>query len=158
MKWVKRFLILALLVLVVLQLVRPDKNDGGYDSLKTFVTETTPTDEVTVILKTACYDCHTNQTKYPWYANVAPFSYWIDEHIEHGKGHLNFAEWGNYSDKRKDHKLEEVIEMVEEKTMPLPSYTWIHKDAILDEAQTAALINWAKLARVQYSAAANRPQ
>ena len=158
MKWIKRFLILALLVLIVLQLVRPDKNDQGYDSLKAFIADTNPTDNVSTILKTSCYDCHTNQTTYPWYANVAPVSYWLDEHIEHGKGHLNFSEWGSYSKKRKDHKLEEFIEIIEEKEMPLPSYTWIHKDAILDEAQIKELLQWAQLARVKYSAATNVPQ
>jgi len=153
MKWIKRFFILALIALVVIQFIRPDKNKGGYDSLDGFLAETKPTQEVQAILKSSCYDCHSNQTVYPWYAEVAPISFWLDEHIEHGREELNFADWATYSPKRKDHKLEEVIEMVEDKEMPLDSYTWIHKDAILDETQTTALITWAKLARVQYTGA-----
>ena len=156
MKWIKRFFILALLALVVIQFIRPEKNDGDYRSLDAFTAETNPSNEVVAIFKSACFDCHSDHTRYPWYAQVAPISFWLDDHIEHGKGHLNFSEWGSYSPKRKDHKLEEVIEMVEEKEMPLPSYTWTHKDAILDEAQIAALINWAKLTRVKY--ATERPQ
>ena len=150
MKWVKRFFILALVVLVAIQFVRPEKNNKGYTTLDAFVAETKPTEAVTHILKTSCYDCHSDQTVYPWYAEIAPISFWLDEHIDHGKGHLNFSEWSTYSTKRKDHKLDELIEMVESKEMPLDSYTWVHKDAILDETQMTALLNWAQLARLNY--------
>ena len=138
-----------------MQFYRPARNHAD---LKTYVaafeSETTPTQEVKTILKTACYDCHTANTRYPWYNNIAPVSYWLDHHIDEGKEHLNFSEWEAYSVKKKDHKLEELIEEVEEGEMPLNSYTWTHKDAKLSEKQKNALIDWAKEARKHYQVAA----
>ena len=157
MKWIKRFLILALVALVIIQFIRPEKNSGGYDTLEAFLSDTKPSENVTAILQSSCYDCHSDQTVYPWYAEIAPVSFWLDEHIEDGKKHFNLSAWSTYSPKRKDHKLEELIEMVEDKEMPLDSYTWMHGDAVLDNEQISSLINWAKLARVQY-AGAQQPQ
>ena len=142
MKWIKRFLIVALVALVVMQFIRPDKNEGGYESLSNFLAETKPTPAVEATLQSACYDCHSNQTNYPWYNNIAPVSYWLDEHIIDGKKHLNFAEWGSYSLKKKDHKLEEVAEEVEKGEMPLDEYTWTHGDAKLSEQQIKELVQW----------------
>ncbi|HBR52918.1 MAG TPA: cytochrome C [Flavobacteriaceae bacterium] len=147
-KFVRYFLILALLALVILQFVRPEKNQGGYEGVIPFENETKPSVAVAEILKTNCYDCHSNQTQYPWYAEIAPFSLWLDDHIEHGKGHFNVSEWNTYSAKKKDHKLEELIEMVEEGEMPLDSYTWLHGD--LSSEDTKLLLQWAGLARLQY--------
>lgn len=150
MKWIKRFLVLALVVFVVMQFIRPDKNDGGYESLATFLAETKPTPAVAATLQSACYDCHSNQTNYPWYNNIAPVSYWLDDHIIDGKKHLNFAEWGSYSVKRKDHKLEELAEEVEKGAMPLDEYTWTHGEAKLSDQQIKELVQWVSAARLQY--------
>lgn len=150
MKWIKRFLVLALIVFVVMQFIRPDKNEGGYESLATFLAETKPTPAVAATLQSACYDCHSNQTNYPWYNNIAPVSYWLDEHIIDGKKHLNFAAWDSYSLKKKDHKLEEVAEEVEKGEMPLDEYTWTHGDAKLSEQQIKELVQWVSAARLQY--------
>jgi len=147
-KIIKSILVLGLIALVVMQFIRPDKNSGGYESIAVFEVETNPTEEVTQLLKTHCYDCHSNQTRYPWYGEIAPFSYWLAEHIEHGKEELNFSDWASYSAKRKDHKLDEVIEEVEEGHMPLDSYTWIH--GTLTEEEKTTLIQWAGLARLRY--------
>ena len=154
MVWIKRFLMLALVALVVIQFIPVDKNEEGYESLAPFLQETKPTQEVAAILKSACYDCHSNQTTYPWYSNLAPASFYLEDHIKDGKRHLNFSEWEQYSAKRKDHKLDELIEEVEREGMPLESYTLVHTEAKLDAAQTEALINWAKTARINYSGAA----
>ena len=147
-KIVKLILIVALIALVIIQFIRPEKNQGGYESVMPFENETKPSVAVAEILKTNCYDCHSDQTQYPWYAEIAPFSFWLDEHIEHGKGHFNVSEWDAYSIKKKDHKLEELIEMVEEGEMPLDSYTWLHGD--LSPEDTKMLLQWAGLARLQY--------
>ena len=154
MKWIKRFFMLALVVLVIMQFVRPTKNtDEGYSSVAVFLEETKPIASVEATLKAACYDCHTNHTVYPWYAEVAPISYWLRDHIVDGKKHFNLSEWSKYSAKRKDHKLEELIEMVEEKEMPLDSYTWVHGEAKLTDAQIQEMLTWAKAARTLYSEA-----
>ena len=158
MVWFKRFLILALIALVIIQFFRPERNNAGYESLEPFLAETGPSEQVQGILKSACYDCHSNQTDYPWYAEVAPISFWLADHIEEGRHHLNFSAWKGYSAKKKDHKLEELEEEVEHGEMPLESYTFIHGDADLSPEQAQALTDWAKTARLNYSLKASQPQ
>ncbi len=99
------------------------------------------------MLKSACYDCHSDQPRYPWYANVAPVSWKIGEHIEHGRDELNFSKWGTYSAKRRDHKLEEMIEEVEAEKMPLPNYVRMHGNAKLSDEQVQMLKVWANQER-----------
>ncbi|MGB3773999.1 MAG: heme-binding domain-containing protein [Leeuwenhoekiella sp.] len=158
MIWIKRLLVVALIALVAIQFIRPEQNDDSYESLSTFITETNPSLQVRGILKSACYDCHSNHTRYPWYAEVAPVSFWLQDHIEEGKEHLNFSNWPNYSSKRKDHKFKELIQEVKSSEMPLESYTWIHEEAKLNSSQTNALLDWAKGARLKYSLRAVAPQ
>jgi len=148
-KVIKYVLILLLVALVIIQFIRPDKNNGGYESVMTFEKETKPSMEVAGILMENCYDCHSNQTRYPWYAEIAPFSYWLEEHIADGRKHFNVSAWESYSIKKKDHKLEELIEMVEKGEMPLDSYTWLHGN--LEENETRILLQWAVLTRLKYA-------
>ena len=150
MKIVKKIAIVLLVVLVGMQFYRPDKNRAEGDYVAAFEAETQPSVEVKQILKTTCYDCHSANTEYPWYNNIAPVSYWLADHIEDGKKHLNFSDWENYETKKKDHKLEEVIEEVKEGKMPLNEYTWTHADANLSEEQISALVTWADGARANY--------
>ena len=150
MRIVKKILIALLVVFVIMQFFGPEKNQGEISSLDTFIQETNPSDEVKLVLKQACFDCHSDYTRYPWYNNITPVNYWLDGHIDHGKGELNFSKWHSYSDKRKDHKMEEIIEMVENKEMPLPSYTWTHKDAILSDSQINAVKEWVENIRLSY--------
>lgn len=147
-KIIKIVLVLALIALVAIQFIRPEKNNGGYESVALFESETKASANVASILKESCYDCHSNQTQYPWYAEIAPFSLWLVEHIEEGKEHFNVADWGSYSIKKKEHKLEELVEMVEKDEMPLRSYTIIHGD--LSENDKKLLLQWAGVARLQY--------
>ncbi|PHR10676.1 MAG: cytochrome C [Aequorivita sp.] len=147
-KIVKIILILLLVALVAIQFIRPEKNNGGYESVAAFEAETKPSAKVAIILKENCYDCHSSQTQYPWYAEIAPFSLWLDEHIEHGKEHFNVSEWSKYSIKKKEHKIEELVEMVEDDEMPLRSYTIIHGD--LSQENKKLLLQWAGVARLQY--------
>lgn len=150
MKIVKKIAIVLLIVLIGMQFYRPEKNKAEGDYVAAFEAETQPSAEVKQILKTACYDCHSANTEYPWYNNIAPVSYWLADHIEDGKRHLNFSDWENYDSKKKDHKLEEVIEEVKEGKMPLNEYTWTHADANLSEDQISALLAWANNARANY--------
>ena len=151
MKLGKKIAWALLIIFLAMQLYRPDKNTSpDTDHLTLFLTETNPPEEVKAILKTSCFDCHSNQTRYPWYNNIAPVSWWLDGHIEEGKEHFNVSDWANYSGKKKDHKLEEVIETVEEGEMPLDSYTWTHEEARLTDAQRDAVMAWAQQARTLY--------
>ena len=140
--------LLLLLVFVVMQFIRPDKNKGGTEGITAFKKETNPSEDVFMILKQNCFDCHSDSTKYPWYAEVAPISYWLADHVKEAKGDFNMSAWETYSIKKKDHKLEELIEEVEEGEMPLDSYTWIHGK--LSKEDQEKLIQWASLARIQY--------
>jgi len=101
-------------------------------------------DSVMVILKSSCYDCHSNATAYPWYASIQPLSMWINHHVNEGKGELNFSEFGNYRIAKQFHKLHEIEEQVEEGEMPLSSYTLIHRKAKLSDSQKNLIFNWSK--------------
>ncbi len=100
--------------------------------------------EVGEILKKACYDCHSNQTVYPWYTNIQPLGFWINGHIKEGKKHLNFSNWSSYDAEKQAHKLEEVCEEIEEGHMPLKSYTWLHEGTRLTSEQVELICNWTK--------------
>lgn len=140
-----------LVALVAIQFYRPERNTAETGHLDTFLEETNPPEQVREILSGACYDCHSNQTTYPWYSQVAPVSFWLADHIDHGKGHLNFSEWSGYPADRKDHKLEEIVEEVKSGEMPLNSYTWVHGEARLSEEERQALVAWADRTRALYS-------
>ena len=101
-------------------------------------------EDIGVILKTSCYDCHSNQVKYPWYSKVAPVSFLISHDIEEGKDELNFSEWGKYEKRRMIKKLDELTEEVEEGEMPLPIYLVTHGDAKLSDEQKEKLAVWAE--------------
>ena len=151
MKILKKILLLLLVVFVIAQFFAPDKNDGDIATVDAFLIDTKPSPEVSAVLKESCFDCHSSHTRYPWYNNITPVNYWLADHIDHGKGHLDFSKWDGYSVNKKDHKLDELIEMVEEKEMPLNSYTWTHSEANLTDAQITAMIDWAKQVRLVYS-------
>jgi len=107
------------------------------------ISETT-SDSVLQILKTSCFDCHSNNSVYPWYSNIQPFCWWINHHIYEGKESLNFDEWETYTSKKKNHVLHEIKEQIEEGEMPLESYTWIHKNAVLTAYQKSLIYDWVK--------------
>ncbi len=157
MKIGKKIAWALLVVFIGMQFIRPEKNQDSSEHLAAFLAETNPPAEVRELLKTSCYDCHSNQTEYPWYNAVAPVSYWLAGHVNDGKRHLNFSAWDTYEVKRKDHKLEEVIEMVQEGEMPLDSYTWTHEDARLSPEQREAINAWARKTRALYDLGA-RPE
>ncbi len=99
--------------------------------------------EVITILRKACYDCHSNETRWPWYSRIAPFSWLVAEHVHEGRKHLNFSTWDQYNRKNKDHKMEDLIDVIKEGEMPLASYLLLHPDARLSPQETKRLIQWA---------------
>ncbi len=131
-------------ILVVIQFFHPTKNvsdDRKHDiSIKYIL----PSD-VSGLLKKACYNCHSNKTSYPWYFNVQPAAWWMANHINEAKQGLNFSDFTSRKIAIQNKKFEEIIEMVEEKKMPLPSYTWFgfHPEARLTDPQRQLIINWA---------------
>lgn len=150
MKILKKTALILLIFFLGLQFFKPDKNSDESNHLAIFIAETNPPKEVREIFQSSCHDCHSNNTEYPWYSNITPVSYWLSGHVNHGKGNLNFSEWDSYNVKKKDHKLEEIIEEIEAGNMPLREYTWTHEEAKLTDTQRESLIAWAKQTRVLY--------
>lgn len=141
----KKFLLGLFVVLVVIQFFRPEKNNSN-DQQYHLSTKYVVPGEVVTILEGACNDCHSNLTKYPWYANIQPVAWWLADHVREGKQHLNFSNFTSRKVAVQNHKFEEIVEMVEKKEMPLPSYTrlGLHPEGKLTDAQRQTLINWAK--------------
>lgn len=152
---IKKILVGLLIVLVAIQFVRPAKNNSG-EKTKDITTLYPMSDSVQQIFNKACADCHSNNTKYPWYASIQPLYFWLDHHVVEGKGELNFNEFASYRIGKQNHKLKEVIEQIEEGEMPLASYTLIHKEAILSASEKSTLINWCK--NVMDTIKANYPE
>lgn len=100
--------------------------------------------EVAEVLKRACYDCHSNQTQWPWYAWVAPISWLVVYDVHEGREHLNFSEWSKLDAAKQTHAFEEIVEVVEKGEMPPAIYTPLHPQAKLSERDKQALIAWAK--------------
>jgi hypothetical protein len=133
-----------LICLVIIQFIRPAKNTNTIDVSKQITAVAAVPENVNVILKKACNDCHSNNTNYPWYSNIQPVYFWLNDHIKEGKREINFDEFATYRLRRQYHKMEELIEQVKEGEMPLSSYTLIHKDAKLTDAEKGTLTGWAQ--------------
>ncbi|HXG67459.1 MAG TPA: heme-binding domain-containing protein [Blastocatellia bacterium] len=137
----------SLLVLAVLfvgaQVVRPERINPPVDGARAIEAHAQMTPEVAAILKRACYDCHSNETRWPWYSNVAPASWFVADHVKEGREHLNFSDWARKGDKTKKY-LEEMCEEVREHEMPLSSYLWLHPGAKLSEQDIRTLCDWAQ--------------
>ena len=142
---IKKILLALLAVLVIIQFFRPEKNDSN-DNTYAIHTKYEVPEEVDEILKVSCNDCHSNKTVYPWYANVQPVAWWLNDHVVDGKRHLNFSEFTNRPIAIQNHKWEETVEMVEKKEMPLKDYTYLglHSEAKLSDEQREMLVSWAK--------------
>lgn len=125
-------------LLLLIQLVRPEKTNPPVTG------EITAPPEVASLLERACYDCHSNETKWPWYSNVAPISWVVIHHTNDGRKHLNFSTWASYEPKKQAHKLEETEEMVRSGDMPMPPYVAMHPEAKLTDAEKETLLAWAR--------------
>ena len=146
----KKLLIGLVIAFGIAQFFHPKKNQGNLESVALFLEQTQASNEVKHILEQACFDCHSSSTNYPWYNSITPVNYWLNGHINEGKKHFNVSQWDAYSMKKKDHKLDELIEELEEESMPLASYTWTHKEAQLSENQVQTLVDWANSIRSNY--------
>ena len=145
----KKILLILLVLLVIAQFIQPPHNTGNVDAPTDITHVVEVPDSILSMLKTACYDCHSNNTNYPWYSKITPVNWWLRNHVVDGKKKLNFTTYANYNFRQKEHKLEEVAETVESHEMPLESYLWIHNEAKLTDAQRKAIIDWTRLARAQ---------
>ncbi len=135
---------LLLVTLIIIQFFHPKKNIAPGEQPNALAKLHAVPDDVSIILKKACNDCHSNNTVYPWYSKIQPVDWWLNDHVIDGKRHLNLDEIGARPAWLRYHKMEEVIEQVKKGEMPIDSYTWTHKDAILTPAEKAKLTGWAQ--------------
>lgn len=141
----KKILLAALAVFILIQFIRPARNISN-DRTRDISTKYYVPLQVNSILQSSCNDCHSNKTVYPWYAEVQPMGWWLNKHVTDGKKDLNFSTFTKLPIAVQNHKLEEVIEMVKEGEMPLPSYTYLglHSEARLTNEQRELIVAWAE--------------
>jgi hypothetical protein len=144
MRLFKRIMLLILILTVVFQFVQPNKNQSEGPQPGDIGNVYAIPAEVHGILKHKCYDCHSNNTQYPWYFNIQPIGWWLAAHIHEGKQELNFSEFKSYPPKKAAHKLEEIGEVIEDGSMPLKAYTTFHEGAELTAADKTAINDWLK--------------
>lgn len=138
----KKIGIAVVVILVLMQFKRIDKTNPEFNDAEDFITITQPPEEIATLIKNACYDCHSHQAKYPWYSNVAPISWLLENHINEGREHLNFSTWGTYEAKKADHKLEECMEEIKKGNMPMKPYVLMHSEAKMTDEQKTTLVAW----------------
>lgn len=146
----KKIAVGLLVAFVIIQFFHPKKNNSNDNSQHISTIYPYP-DNISTIMHSACNDCHSNNTVYPWYSKIQPGAWFLNSHIKGGKQHLNFSTFASLPVAAQYHKLEETIEFVKEKKMPIASYTFLnlHKDAKLSDAQRQEIITWANEIRNQ---------
>ena len=147
MSRVKKLLLALLLVFIVMQFIRPPQNKTNEVQEADLIKQFSIPANVAGILKTSCYDCHSNNTRYPWYVNIQPAAWYLAHHVKEGKAKLNINEFASYSRRRQLSKLKSIAGSIKDGTMPLPSYTLMHGDAKLSNKEKKILINWASKTR-----------
>jgi len=150
----KRLLAYSVVVILVgIQFIRPTRNLAAPGPNPNDITALHPTPPaVQVLLARACYDCHSDNTRYPWYTAIQPVAWWLNHHITDGKRHLNFSQFAKYPAKRAGKKLEQILDETRDGGMPLWSYTLIHRDAKLTDAEVKALASWVESIQQQLAA------
>ncbi|MFV8376996.1 heme-binding domain-containing protein [Flavobacterium sp. LB1P71] len=142
-KIIKKILIIGFFIFLLMQLYQPARNESFEQELTANFTKMYDVPKnVETILRTSCYDCHSNNTNYPLYSYIQPARFFMEEHIKDGKKDLNFNAFGNYSKRKQENKLEAIIKQIKSDEMPLASYTLLHKNAIVTPAQKEEIINW----------------
>lgn len=146
MKAVRVALILLVVIFIAIQFIPSGLPENKPDDSNSIVHGNLLTSNVAGLLKTSCFDCHSNQTNFPWYAKLAPSSWYLADHINDGKSQLNFSEWEKYSRREKVGLLDEIKEVVESGEMPLKSYLLLHRDAKLDDDEVKIIGEWVEAA------------
>ena len=144
MRLMKKILLVLLIVFIAIQFVQPALNKSGQDLSTDISKRVSIPENVNAILKTACYDCHSNHTNYPWYSYVQPIGWILHNHITNGKKELNFTEFRSYATRRQQSKLKAIADQVKDDEMPLASYRFIHKNSRLSKEEKTILITWAR--------------
>lgn len=132
----KKILIILAVLFVAIQFIPVDRSNPPVTA------ELDAPSDITAVLRTSCYDCHSNETNWPWYAYVAPVSFLVAGDVNDGRKRLNFSEWDKYDIQKREKKLEEIVELAELGEMPLSIYTLVHPNAKLDPLRVKILKDW----------------
>jgi hypothetical protein len=138
----KKVLLIPVVVFIGIQFVRPERRRNEVPESLDFIAAHSPSPEIRLILTNACYDCHSNRTRYPWYSEVQPIAWWLNDHINEARSKLNFSEFGRLSPRRAAQKLDDCIDEIKDRNMPLPSYRLMHGDARLTQEQIDSFVAW----------------
>lgn len=142
-KSIKKIVVFVILFFLLMQFYQPARNiHYGQVLPADFIKTYDAPKDVEQILRSSCYDCHSNNTNYPWYSYIQPARFFMENHIKEGKENLNFSEWGNYGNRKQRSKLEAIVKQIEKDEMPLSSYIVLHNNAKLSSKQKREVINW----------------
>jgi len=141
-KIIQRILLALLVGVLALQIFQIDQSNPPVQKERGLMAAVAPPADVSNLLEKACYDCHSHQTRYPWYARIQPVGWWLKKHIEQGREHLNFSDWASYNAEKKAHKAMEAAEEVAEEHMPIRPYLLTHAEARLSQEQRQRLARW----------------
>lgn len=139
----KKIVLVLVIILVIIQFIHPARNITTGQQPNNIANVYTVPDSVKTILAKACLDCHSNNTRYLWYFKIQPVDWWLTSHINDGKEELNFDEFADKPIRYKYHKLQSVTDQIKKSEMPIHSYLWIHKDAVLTDQEKNTLTSWA---------------
>lgn len=140
----KKVLIVLLVAFIIIQFFPIDKTNPPVNEGMDFLRIKNTPEPIAKIIRNSCYDCHSNESQYPYYSNIQPFAWLVKNHIDEGRKELNFSTFATYDKRRQAHKLEESAEMLENKEMPLESYLIMHSDAKLTDEQRKQLAQYFK--------------
>jgi hypothetical protein len=146
LRWV---LVLAICCLVIVQFFGPAKSNPATDATQSIDSRLQVTPQVAAIFDRSCNDCHSNKTRWPWYSNVAPVSWFVIDHVNEGRENLNFSEWGRYTRRDNDGLLKQICREVKAGVMPLSSYTPLHPGSTLSADDVKTLCDWTDAERAR---------
>lgn len=152
-KIIKWTLIVFVCLFILIQLKRPARTNPAVDASQTIEAHTQMAQPAKDILERSCRDCHSNNTEWPWYTNVAPLSWWITDHVNSGRQNMNLSEWGKLDRDRQGKKLQQICDEVQDGVMPLSSYLPMHPKAKLSEQDKKTLCDWTAAERARLSQA-----
>ena len=155
MKWLKRVLIALVVLFVAIQVIRPARTNPAVDPTRTIQAVTKMSPDVDAILKRSCNDCHSYETKWPWYTNIAPVSWFVIRDVNEGREHASFSDWASYNRKKAIHVLDEMNDEVMEGDMPLPKYVRMHPEAALSEVDRSRLLTWIMEEKIRLESQSN---
>ena len=140
----RKFFVFLLVIVLGIQLIQPRRNKSKVMLANDISNTVHVPQEINRILNASCFDCHSNNTDYPWYSSIQPFGWMLARHVRKGKSNLNFSEFGSYSLRKQRSKLDAIKNSIEDGTMPLSSYLLLHSEAKLSENEKEQLIEWSK--------------